>query len=369
MLFSSTLDTVQTLVHQETELFFNRYIKEMQEIDEWSAAVAQRLQEYSLRSGKALRPLLVLAGAAVSASQSLTEALERPDVRKVMLTVEFTHKRLLMADDVADQDELRHQKPAFHILFEQDLGKRPSYAALQTEQLRHIARSYTEVAGIWYQQMATQFLVEAPVTERQRVRLMEVLFHHVYEMTPAGWYILFDQNFDPVDNTMSEDRFLKGLELVTGEYSFVAPLLMGAALGEDSEALRSALIKYGRIGGLLHQVTDDVLGVFGDPAVTGKPAGNDLREGKKTLLVQYSYSVANEKDRQFLHDRIGKPDLTPEEVERAREIIRQTGALRRTEEKIAQLVRQAQEATESIHHPEVQPLLQEIVEILAHRKK
>ncbi len=85
---------------------------------------------------------------------------------------------------------------------------------------------------------------------------------------------------------------------------------------------------------------DDVLGVFGDPAVTGKPAGDDLREGKRTYLVAVAFDAA-EPARQELAKGLGDPDLDAAGIDRLRALITATGALERAERRIATLTETA----------------------------
>jgi geranylgeranyl diphosphate synthase type I len=85
------------------------------------------------------------------------------------------------------------------------------------------------------------------------------------------------------------------------------------------------------------QQRDDVLGVFGDPAVTGKPAGDDLREGKRTYLIAATLEAVDEATGAEIDHRLGDPSLDAAGVARLRAIIERTGALARTEHRIAEL--------------------------------
>ncbi|WP_181541172.1 polyprenyl synthetase family protein, partial [Micromonospora saelicesensis] len=85
------------------------------------------------------------------------------------------------------------------------------------------------------------------------------------------------------------------------------------------------------------QLRDDVLGVFGDPALTGKPAGDDLREGKRTYLVAAAVEATDDAGRELLLGRLGDPELDEHGVARLREVISGSGALARTEQRIVTL--------------------------------
>jgi geranylgeranyl diphosphate synthase, type I len=101
--------------------------------------------------------------------------------------------------------------------------------------------------------------------------------------------------------------------------------LADPAAGGDP-ALAAGLTAYGDAIGLAFQLRDDVIGLFGDPAVTGKSRVDDLREGKQTLLVVRALALAPERDRRVLADALGDPDLDDAGAERCRSIVAASGA-------------------------------------------
>ncbi len=103
----------------------------------------------------------------------------------------------------------------------------------------------------------------------------------------------------------------------------------------------NALADYGSPLGRAFQFRDDVLGVFGEPDVTGKPAGDDLREGKRTVLVAHALELASETARERLTGLLGSSELDATDVATAREIIVTSGALATTEQRIADDLAQA----------------------------
>jgi geranylgeranyl diphosphate synthase type I len=96
------------------------------------------------------------------------------------------------------------------------------------------------------------------------------------------------------------------------------------------------------------QLRDDVLGVFGDPLTTGKPAGDDLREGKRTVLVALALDQASAAEAAFIDSRLGSPDLSAEDVMELRRIIEESGALAATEVLINEFGAAAFDALEAL---------------------
>jgi len=134
--------------------------------------------------------------------------------------------------------------------------------------------------------------------------------------------------------------------LKSGVYTVEGPLHIGVLLGEGSLRLLDPLTAYGVALGEAFQLRDDVLGLFGDPEVTGKDRHSDLREGKRTVPIARAVASASPEDRAFLEERLGHADLTEGEVERMRGIVRSSGALDGTLGLIDDLAERARAALE-----------------------
>src|SRR5688500_154151 len=121
-------------------------------------------------------------------------------------------------------------------------------------------------------------------------------------------------------------------------YTIEPSMHICASLAGAPDRIRDHYSSIGLPLGEAFQLRDDVLGVFGDPAETGKPAGDDLREGKRTYLVAVALErAAGNGDRELLTKALGNPDLDDEDVLAVREVIVQSGALAATEERIEEL--------------------------------
>ena len=123
----------------------------------------------------------------------------------------------------------------------------------------------------------------------------------------------------------------------SGKYTVERPLHLGAALAGRPDELRAPLSAFGLPLGEAFQMRDDLLSVFGDPALTGKPVGDDLREGKLTPLVAATAARADAAGRARL-DRIGAPDITAAEIAELQQLMIDCGAVREVETAIEGLV-------------------------------
>jgi len=129
----------------------------------------------------------------------------------------------------------------------------------------------------------------------------------------------------------------------SGKYTVERPLHLGAALADALAPLGPALSAIGLPLGHAFQLRDDVLGAFGDSEVTGKPVGDDLREGKPTPLVALVFARADPADHELL-GRLGDPGLSPGEIGELQALFARTGALEEIESEIERLVAQARDA-------------------------
>ena len=117
------------------------------------------------------------------------------------------------------------------------------------------------------------------------------------------------------------ERARRVIRFKSAKYTIEHPLLIGASAGGASADDLAALSRYGLDLGHAFQLRDDLLGVFGDPGSTGKPAGDDLREGKRTVLIAHTLEGADAAGRQLLEELLGDPDLDEAGVARLREVI------------------------------------------------
>jgi geranylgeranyl diphosphate synthase type I len=140
------------------------------------------------------------------------------------------------------------------------------------------------------------------------------------------------------------------VEFKTARYTVLRPLQLGAALGGGGPELLDVLARYGSPLGRAFQYRDDVLGVFGDEAVTGKPAGDDLREGKLTVLIANAMAGLPEADAVRLDALLGR-GLSPAEVAEARELIVRSGALAAVEREIDAAATEAVGALNGVAEP------------------
>ena len=234
--------------------------------------------------------------------------------------LELLHVSALVHDDVIDGATTRRGADTTHVRVARDHRERG-----WSGEGRRISEGAAVLAGNITLAMADSALGDVNAAARKqwtRVRI-EVNLGQYMDLLGAA-----SRDLDP-------ERVLVMMAMKTAKYTVERPLRMGAAAaaGPDEEWVIDSLGTFGELLGIAFQLRDDVLGVFGHPEVTGKPVGDDLREGKTTMLIAQSLVRADESQRAVL-DRIGDPSLTPDDVARIQQVIIDTGGLRVVENDI-----------------------------------
>jgi geranylgeranyl diphosphate synthase type I len=329
----ATVTSVRSAVEEELAIFLNFESAYLNSISTELSPVSEALTAFLLDSGKRLRPLFAYAGFTAAGG-----SLEKPVVR-AMAALELLQACALIHDDLMDGSDTRRGKPSIHRHFEsihvQDEldGFAPQYGLSAAVLLGDLALVWSDQminsAGLTTEQFARVF----PYYNEMRVELMAGQFLDIHEQT---------------QKSTSVDRSMKIARYKSGKYTIERPLHLGAAMSSTSSPqLFAALSSYGLPLGEAFQLRDDLLGVFGDPSVTGKPAGDDLREGKRTVLIAMTNDRQSEAQREIARKHFGKPDLDAQGVEILREIIEATGARAELEATIERLTDQALTAAQS----------------------
>ena len=274
-----------------------------------------------LAGGKRLRPAFCFWGF-VGAGGDPTDEL----VIDVGAALELLHAFALFHDDVMDGSLTRRGEPTTNAKFEASHG---------ASKLAGESRRFGDGVAILVGDLAY-------VYSDQLMR----------NASPQAWTIWnelrielnFGQYLDMLGSAMNERRREKAERICrykSGKYTIERPLHLGALLAAPtSDDLIPVLSTYGLPLGDAFQMRDDVLGAFGDTAITGKPVGDDLREGKPTPLMAIATARANAVQLNELQ-LVGNQDLTPEQIARVQQVIRETGALDELESVITRLTDEA----------------------------
>jgi geranylgeranyl diphosphate synthase type I len=328
----ASLKSVRSAVEEELSIFLNRESAYLNSISSDLSPVSDSLTSFLLDSGKRLRPLFAYAGFAAAGG-----GLEK-SVTRAMAALELLQACALIHDDLMDGSDTRRGKPSIHRHFE---------SVHVQEQLDGFAPQYGLSAAVLLGDLALvwsdQMLNTAGLTTEQYARVMPFYNEMRVELMAGQFLDIHEQT----QKDTSVDRSMKIARYKSGKYTIERPLHLGAAMTSSSKDVTDALSAYGLPLGEAFQLRDDLLGVFGDPSVTGKPAGDDLREGKRTVLIAMTNERQSDAQREMARKFFGKPDIDAAGVGILQEIIESTGARAELEATIDRLTEESLTAAQS----------------------
>ena len=312
-------------------------------------------EEFSLRGGKRFRAILVLAGYHIGTGRA-------PDpVLSAAAGMEHFQSWMLIHDDIIDHSEQRRGGRTVHL----------SLAAAHRAAGRlGSSDDYGTGMGITLGDLEEPFTVEAilgtPAPPAARLAALSE-FVRMTRLTAYG-QLLDIRNGTLEVGAVAEDDVLTVHRLKSAIYTVVSPLTIGGLLAARPPSALSDLATIGTDLGIAFQLRDDVLGAGFDADQSGKSA-NDLIEGKRTLLVVRAWKTGSEADRSRLARVLGNPTAPPEDVERARGVIRSTGSLEYSERRITELSGRAMRRLDGSGQirAAAKPLVREIADRLVRR--
>jgi geranylgeranyl diphosphate synthase type I len=274
--------------------------------------------------------------------QSVPGADERDSAAVVAAAaaLEIFHAAALVHDDIIDNSDTRRGSASAHKLFESQ-HVAGGWAGAPGEFGRAAAILLGDLLLGWSDELIDEGLLAS--ADPGAARLARHEFNQMRTEVTAGQYldILEERAWLVQPEEELLERAMRVIVFKSAKYSVQAPLVIGAALAGADPAHLDALRAFGLPLGIAYQLRDDLLGVFGDAAVTGKPSGDDLREGKRTVLIALARHALEPAAREYLDGLLGDPDLDPAQVVSLQELIRASGAVERVETLITDQVADA----------------------------
>jgi geranylgeranyl diphosphate synthase type I len=287
------------------------------------------------RGGKRLRPAFAYWGWRGATAGAPVAAEDDAAVLRAVAALEFVHVSALVHDDVMDGAATRRGRPATHIGFAAQHGD---------DRLAGDADAFGVGAAILVGDLALVWSDEllrcSGISPAALGRARPVWDTMRTEVT-AGQYL---DLLRAAGGLPGAQGALTVARYKSAGYTVQRPLQLGAALAGADPLVDVAYCEIGLPLGEAFQLRDDVLGVFGDPSVTGKSADDDLREGKQTLLIALAEEEADAAGRRLLAEALGNQDAGADQFDSLRSLIERTGARARVEERITERTARARAA-------------------------
>ncbi|HET9931209.1 MAG TPA: polyprenyl synthetase family protein [Polyangiaceae bacterium] len=338
--FLALLSSVQKKVDARLGDFLEQRLAQASSLGPEVKEMVAALGDLSRRGGKRLRPALLVTGYRAVSRRESSAALDAG------VALELLQSYFLIHDDWMDGDLVRRGGPSVHAVLSRSLRD------------EHKGAASAILAGDYAAALALDVLT--------RIRLPRstsaALFGAFAEMQLSA---VAGQQIDLVGKARDIEA---AYELKTGSYTVYGPLRMGAILAGGSPRLLSKLERLSRPLGVGFQLRDDLLSAFGDPKRTGKPLGNDLKAGKRTLLLAESLRRARGKDRVALASVVGNARAKDSVVKAALEVMDSCGARAWVESRVAELAAEARSELGAGISSEGNALLEGAISALTERR-
>ncbi|MEX2028484.1 MAG: polyprenyl synthetase family protein [Candidatus Curtissbacteria bacterium] len=281
------------------------YAKKVREAQKYSPVIANLYKDLYTFSegGKKLRAYFVWIGYQIGGGRDFSAVLP------ISFAFEMTQNFLLIHDDVMDNSDVRRGKPTIHKIYEKRHGK-------------HYGESMAILLGDIAAIEVFKIISDSKLSDERKV-LCQHLFAQTLLDTAYGQGLDIEYSF----RKPTFDQIMQIAELKSGRYSVVAPLTIGAKLSGARASQLAALSRYGTAIGLVFQIADDILGVFGEEKALGKSTLSDMREGKNTLLIHKAKQMANPADRVKIERIWGRADASSADLSGVKKILESSGAL------------------------------------------
>jgi len=296
------------------------------------------LEDFVLLGGKRMRPAFAYWGyrAVTPGPQDRVD----DDILRLFSALELLHACALVHDDVIDESATRRGMPTAHMHFT-ELHRSRGWRGSAEQFGRSAAILMGDLSLVWADDIVAG--VDLPPPDRHRVQRV---WSDIRTEVLGGQYldiVAESSGAYSIDSAMNVNTYK------TASYTVTRPLQLGAAAAADRPDVHRAFHSLGTDLGVAFQLRDDVLGVFGDPAVTGKPSGDDLRSGKRTVLLAEAVERAEASDpaaAALLRSSVGT-DLSDSQVRELCSVIESVGALAAVEQHIETLTRRGLEVLET----------------------
>jgi geranylgeranyl diphosphate synthase, type I len=287
---------------EEIKKQFTSFLDEKNEyfnsINKWGKDVTHRLKLF-LKNGKMIRGSVVLFSQEMFGRKIDTESI------KVAIAIELFHAALLIHDDIIDNDELRRGDPSVYYQYTKEA------IAENITDAKQFGISMGICVGDISFFIGFELLSSLKINNSSKDKIMRLFFN---EFTAVGLGQMQDIYFGQSSAEPQEEDIFKLYLYKTARYTFSLPFMLGGMLAEIPDNELKHLEKLGEYLGLIFQLKDDELGLFGKKSDFGKPIGSDIEENKKTLYYIYLFRNADAEEQTRLRSIFGSANISDESI-------------------------------------------------------
>lgn len=298
------ISQTRPLIEKEINTYFTKKISE-QPTDSTPHLALTKLYE-SIYGGKMIRGMMTVLG------ERITSKTEHSDIYRIAMAMEIVHTALLIHDDIMDDDLKRRGRDTLFYQYQKiGSGKNANDAKLYGQAL---ALCVGDIAFF----MAYDILAAFISTPEKLKKIVPLFSEELYKV---GYAQMEDVHFGQIDYEPTLDEIIDMYRCKTARYTFTLPFTIGGILGDMNENNLATLQQFGEELGIIFQIRDDELGIFGTEDNIGKAIGSDIRENKKTLLRYLLLKRVSEEEKKRIISIFGNNEVMKEEIEYVRDLI------------------------------------------------
>ena len=305
---------------------------ELSAVNIWGKDLMGRFSGF-ITQGKMIRGGLVIL------SYLMFEKDTPGEVIKTAAAIELIHSSLLIHDDIMDRDHVRRGEKTIFSQYE-ELGKNEGHP-----DPGHFGVSFGICAGDIGFFIAFEIISELQLKPEIKEKICTLWSK---ELVYVGLAQMQDIYLSNCKADTEEDEILNLYRYKTARYTFSLPLMTGALLAGQDEKMILCLEKIGERMGIIFQIKDDELGLFGTEKEIGKPVGTDIEEGKKTLFSHYLLEMTSEEDKKIVEKILIQKQCNPEVIQTLRHIAEKSGVLEKILKKMLTLKDETQKLISSL---------------------
>lgn len=298
---------------------FEKRIRQASKMDPLTKDAVSMIMNYTMSGGKRIRPAFLYYSYLATGGKNYGEII------KISMASEILHSFALIHDDIIDKDTVRHGRDTIHEEYKKLANK---YNPKKDK--THFGNSMAIIVGDMANSMARDIIFDTNFRDDIKLKFLDKL-EKIILSTCSGEILDIVMSYRDQDNAI-EKQILKMYEMKTAFYTFEGPIHLGCILAEADKSYLDLFFKYSLFLGKAFQIKDDILGVFGNEKVIGKTVGSDISEDKKTLLVLKALEKGNKEQRNIIKKCLNKKNISKKELEEFRNVIRETGSLKYSED-------------------------------------
>lgn len=320
--------------------FLERKKDELEFINRWGGDLTERLRRFGT-GGKLIRGSLILLTHDMLSPERATGS-RSAHCEAVAAAYELIHSFLLIHDDIMDRDRTRRGMPSIFFQYQTIVEETSGKNGL------HEGEGLGICAGDVALFLALELLSTSTNEGGDPEGTLEILLLWSRELSRVGVAQMQDVLFSTRQEEASETDIMSLYRFKTARYTFSVPFATGSILAGGEERMTKNLLDLGEQYGMIYQIVDDTLGLFGESERIGKPVGTDLQEKKQTLLHYYLYRFATAEQRLNISDILRKERITGRDIAYIRRTAKESGAVERVNETIRGIKNKAEEMLKNL---------------------